>query len=210
MLVAFNFDGSLSESDVYVLLGEEAGVADDVASITEQARTGDLSVAESIRQRAARLEGLPEIEMKRALDRVTLEDGAAELLSDLQAAGHHVAVITAAPKRAVELALDGAGVSADTVVAPRLEIEQHALTGDVTGELLDRTKGEVLNELAVETEIGADDTLAVGSDDNNREMLEAAVDSVCYDPIGGMERHCENVVTSIERLHEQFEQRNLV
>ena len=210
MLVAFNFDGSLAESDPYALLGEEAGVADDVASVTEQARSGDVALAESIRQRAARLEGLPEIEVERALDRVALQPGAADLVSDLQAAGHHVAVVTAAPERAVELSLESAGASADTVVAPRLEVEQNALTGRVSGELLERTKGEVLNELAVEYEIGADETLAVGSDDNDREMLEAATDSVCFNPTAGMEQHCENVVTSMERLREQFQQRNLV
>lgn len=210
MLVAFNFDGSLAESDAYALLAEEAGVRDDVAAITEQARAGDLSLSDSIRRRASLLEGLPELEVEAALERVSLTSGAADLLSDLQAEGHHVAVITAAPRRAVEHALDRDGLEADTIVAPVLEVERNALTGEVRGRLLTETKGEVVEAVAVENEITTDDIVAVGSDDNDREMLEAATDSVCYDPTGGMEQHCETTVTSMDRLREEFEQRNLV
>lgn len=210
MLVAFNFDGSLAESDAYALLAEEAGVAGDVASLTEQSRAGDLALSDSIRRRVDRLEGLPELEMKEALDRVALEPGAADLLSALQANDHHVAIITAAPRQAVDVALTDAGVSADSVVAPMLDIDQNALTGDASGRILDATKGELLEEIAVENEIPVDETVAVGSDDNDREMLETATDSICFNPTGGMEQHCENTVTSMERLHEQFEQRNLV
>ena len=210
MLVAFNFDGSLAESDVYTLLAEEAGVPEDVAHVAEQSRTGDLSLSDSIRRRASMLEGLPEIEMEAALERVSLTPGAADLISDLQANGHHVAVITAAPRRAVDHALEEAGVSADTIVAPTLDIERNALTGDVRGRLLTESKGEVLESIAVEHEIQTDQLLAVGSDENDREMLATATDSVCYNPTGGMAQHCENTVTSMERLHEQFAQRNLV
>ncbi|QLD89215.1 HAD-IB family phosphatase [Natronomonas salina] len=210
MLVAFNFDGSLAESDAYALLAEEAGVAGDVASLTEQSRTGDLALVDSIRRRVDYLEGLPELEMKEALDRVALDPGAADLISALQANDHHVAIITAAPRQAVDVALTDAGVSADSVVAPMLDIDQNALTGDVSGRILDATKGELLEEIAVENEIPVDETIAVGSDDNDREMLETATDSVCFNPTSGMEQHCENTVTSMERLHEQFEQRNLV
>ena len=210
MLVAFNFDGSLAVSDAYALLAEEAGVRDDVAALTEQSRAGDLALSDSIRRRASMLEGLPELEVESALDRVSLDPGAVDLLSDLQAADHHVAVITAAPRQAVNLAFDRAGVEADTVIAPVLDIDRNALTGQVRGRLLTETKGEVLNSIAVEHEISADETVAVGSDDNDREMLEAATDSICYDPTGGLEQHCEDTVTSMERLREQFAQRNLI
>lgn len=210
MLVAFNFEGSLAQSDAYALLAEEAGVAGDVAGLTEQTRAGDLALSDSIRRRVDYLEGLPEIEMQQALERVTLEPGAADLVSALQANDHHVAIITATPRQAVDHALTETGVSADSVVAPMLEIDRNALSGDVSGRILRETKGEILEEIAVENEIPVDETVAVGSDDNDREMLETATDSICFDPTGGMEQHCENTVTSMERLHEQFEQRNLV
>ncbi len=34
-VVAFDFDGTLSDSEMTVLLGERCGVADDMAEITE-------------------------------------------------------------------------------------------------------------------------------------------------------------------------------
>ncbi|MFQ3318528.1 MAG: phosphoserine phosphatase [Natronomonas sp.] len=210
MLVAFNFDGSLAESDGYALLGEEAGVADEMTAISEQARAGELTLAESLEQRADRLEGLPEIEMKAAFDRVALRPGAGDLVADLQANDNYVAVISTAPERAVELAFDQAGVDIDTVAAPWLTIENNALTGDITGRLLDETKGEMLGSVATQTEIGLDETLAVGSDANDRSMLEAAADGVCFDPAAGIEQHCETTVTTVERLRDQFAERNLI
>lgn len=210
MLVAFNFDGTLSDSDAYALLAEAAGVPEDVAAISEQVRSGDVTLTDGIRRRASMLEGLPEVEMESALERVQLQDGAGELLSDLHAEGHHVAVVTATPRRAVDHALEDAGVGADTVEAPVLEVDRNALTGDVTGRLLEESKGEIVEAIAVENEITADDVVAVGSGDTDREMLETATDSVCYDPAGGMEQHCETTVNSMDRLREEFEQRNLI
>lgn len=210
MLVAFNFDGSLAESDAYALLAEEAGVADEVTAISEQTRAGKMGLAESLRERADRLEGLPEIEMKAAFDRVRLRPGAAGLVADLRANDHHVAIITAAPERAVELAFDEAGVEPDTVVAPFLETEANALTGEITGRLLEETKGEALGEIATATEIGTDETLAVGSDGTDRSMLEVAVDGYCFDPSAGLEQHCETTVKTVERLHDQFAEHGIV
>lgn len=210
MLVAFNFDGTLTESDAYALLAEEAGVAEDVAAIEDQARTGDLSVGESLRQRAARLEGLPELEAKEAFDRVSLRPGAAELLADLRAANHHVAIITTAPRRAVDLTLDEPGQGVDTVVAPHLEIEANALTGEIEGPLLDGSKGDALAQLAGELGVGIDETLAVGSGETDREMLDAAAEGICFAPTEGVDRHCETTVNTVERLRDELDGRGLL
>ena len=59
-LVAFDFDGTLSDSEMTVLLGRREGVADEMATITERAMNDELSYAESLRERAALLEGLEE------------------------------------------------------------------------------------------------------------------------------------------------------
>lgn len=210
MLVAFNFDGTLTESDAYALLAEEAGVAEDVSAIEDQVRTGDLSVSEGLRQRAARLEGLPELEAKEAFDRVSLRPGAAELLADLRAEGHHVAVVTQAPQRAVEQALDEPGQGVDSLVAPYLEIEANALTGELEGQLLDESKGDALVALAATEEIGTDETMAVGSGETDREMLDVAADAICFAPADGVDRHCETTVTTIDRLRDELAGRELV
>ncbi|MFC6772453.1 phosphoserine phosphatase SerB, partial [Halorubrum pallidum] len=45
-LIAFDFDGTLSDSEMTVLLAERAGVVDEVAEITERAMNDELSYAE--------------------------------------------------------------------------------------------------------------------------------------------------------------------
>lgn len=210
MLVAFNSDGPLLDSDVYVLLAEEAGVAADVAAIAEQARDGDITVAERLRQQVARLDGLPELEVDAAFDRISLRPTAADIVADLQAKDHHVAVITTTPQRAVELAFDDADAGADTIVAPQLGIENNALTGTISGRALEETSGEILSQIAVETQIGIAETVAVGSDYEDRSMLEAATDSICYDPIIDLKQHCESTVTTLDRLRTEFEERTLL
>ena len=48
MLVAFDFDGTLSDSEMTVLLGERNGTAGDMAEITEQAMNDEIEYAESV------------------------------------------------------------------------------------------------------------------------------------------------------------------
>jgi len=52
MLIAFDFDGTLSDSEMMVLLGERHGVADEIAEITERAMNDEISYAESLHERA--------------------------------------------------------------------------------------------------------------------------------------------------------------
>jgi len=71
-LIAFDFDGTLSDSEMTVLLAKRAGVADEVAEITERAMNDELSYAESLYQRAELLGGLDEDEVAAAFDEVAL------------------------------------------------------------------------------------------------------------------------------------------
>ena len=54
-LIAFDFDGTLSDSEMTVLLGERMDVAEEMADITERAMNDELSYADSLRRRAALL-----------------------------------------------------------------------------------------------------------------------------------------------------------
>ena len=106
MLIAFDFDGTLSDSEMTVLLGEEAGVADEIDEITERAMNDELSYAESLYARAELLDGLPEEQVETAFDRVQLRPGAAEVIDALSEAGHHVAILTGGFDDGVAAALE--------------------------------------------------------------------------------------------------------
>jgi phosphoserine phosphatase len=210
MLIAFDFDGTLSDSEMTVLLGGEQGVADEMADITERAMNDELSYAESLRSRAELLRGLSEREAERAFGRVALRPGAAAVIDALRDAGHTVAVLTGGFERGVARALDDAGTDVDAVVANRLPTRDGTLTGDVEGPLIEGTKDEALAALADEVGVGMADTVAVGDGANDLPMLEVAGLAVGYEPKPAVEPHCDVVVEAMAELRELLEERGVL
>ncbi len=205
MLIAFDFDGTLSDSEMTVLLGEEAGVADEIDEITERAMNDQLSYAESLYARAELLDGLKEARVEAAFDRVALRPGSAAVIEALSDAGHHVAILTGGFDRGVEKALDAAEASVDTIVANRLPIRNGKLTGNAEGPLIEGTKDDALAELAEELGVSMDDTVAIGDGANDLPMLEVAGLAVGYEPKPAVEPHCDVVVASMSELRDVLE-----
>ena len=201
-LVAFDFDGTLSDSEMTVLLGDRIDVADDMAEITERAMNDEIGYAESLRSRAALLEGLPEDEAQAAYDKVELRPGAADLIEQLNAAGVTTAILTGGFERGVAAALEREGVSVDHIVSNRLPINSGELTGDVEGPLIEGTKDDALEDLAADQNVEIDETVAVGDGANDLPMLEVAGLAVGFDPKPAVAPSCEVVVTSMSELEE--------
>jgi phosphoserine phosphatase len=209
-LVAFDFDGTLSESEMTVLLGEQMGVAPEMAEITDRAMNDEISYADSLRERAGLLDGLEEEQAEIAYGQVTLRPGAATLLRRLNEAGHHTAVLTGGFERGVRSALDSAGVSVDTLVANRLPVEGGRLTGEVAGPLVEGTKDVELERLADELDVPMSRTIAVGDGANDLPMLEVAGLAVGFLPKDAVRGSCDHVVASMDRLAAFFEERDLI
>jgi phosphoserine phosphatase len=193
-----------------VLLGEQEGVADRMADITERAMNDEISYAESLRERASLLEGLPEEKAETAYDAVELRPGAADVIRRLNDAGHHTAILTGGFERGVEAALAKEDVSVDTVVANRLPVEVGRLTGAVEGPLIEGTKDRELERLAADLDLGMDRTVAVGDGANDLPMLEVAGLSVGFEPKEAVRPACDAVVASMHRLAEVFEEASLL
>ncbi|MUW15134.1 phosphoserine phosphatase SerB [Halorubrum sp. CBA1125] len=204
-LVAFDFDGTLSDSEMTVLLAERAGVADEVAEITERAMNDELSYAESLYRRAELLGGLDEEAVAAAFDEVALRPGAGRLIERLQADGHHVAVLTGGFERGVDRALAKAGVEADTIVANRLPMAEGALTGEVEGPLIEGTKDDALESLAADLDVPMEATVAVGDGANDLPMLEVAGLAIGFVPKPAVRTACDAVVASMARLGKALE-----
>ncbi|WP_128906203.1 phosphoserine phosphatase SerB [Halorubrum amylolyticum] len=204
-LIAFDFDGTLSDSEMTVLLAKRAGVADEVAEITERAMNDELSYAESLYQRAELLAGLDEDAVAAAFDEVVLRPGAGELIERLQAEGHHVAVLTGGFERGVERALAKQGVEADTVVANRLPMAGGTLTGEAEGPLIEGTKDDALASLADDLGIPMAETVAVGDGANDLPMLEVAGVAIGFVPKDAVRPVCDAVVASMFRLGKVLE-----
>jgi phosphoserine phosphatase len=199
-LVAFDFDGTLSDSEMTVLLGERCGVAAEMATITERAMNDEIGYAESLRERAALLEGLPKTEVDTAFDEVVLRPGAADVIDALNEAGVVTAILTGGFQRGVERALEREGVTVDAIVANRLPMADGALTGDVEGPLIEGTKDDALADLAESEGVVMAETIAVGDGANDLPMLQVAGWAIGFDPKPAVEPHCDDVVTWMAQL----------
>lgn len=223
-LVAFDFDGTLSDSEMTVLLGERMGVADEMAEITERAMNDELAYAESLRQRARLLEGLSQADAEAAYGEVRLRPGAADLIEALNEAGVHTAILTGGFERGVERALAREGVTVDSIVANRLPIEDsevqrtseasgqcpRALTGEVEGALIEGTKDDALRRLASAQGVAPGETIAVGDGANDLPMLRVAGLAVGFDPKPAVSPHCDEIVSAMSELHQLLEERGVL
>jgi phosphoserine phosphatase len=210
MLIAFDFDGTLSDSEMMVLLGEQYGVADEIESITTRAMNGELSYAESLYERAELLEGLPEAEAQAAYEQVYLRERAADVIEALNDAGHTTAILTGGFTPGVEAALDREHVSVDTVIANELPIEDGHLTGGAEGPLIEGTKDEALRSLCTEKNVDISDTIAVGDGANDLPMLQEAGLAIGFEPKTAVRPHCDVVVATMPRLMRVLEARNVL
>lgn len=209
-LVAFDFDGTLSDSEMTVLLGKQVGVADEMADITARAMNDEISYADSLRERAALLDGLPVKKAADAFSEVTLRPGAAEILAELADKKTHVAILTGGFEWGVEDALEREGVSVDTIVANRLLDDGVELTGEVDGPLIEGTKDKALKALAEEQGVDMVNTVAVGDGANDLPMLEIAGLSVGFDPKPAVAPACDTIVSHMNELHDVLVRKNAI
>ena len=209
-LIAFDFDGTLSDSEMTVLLGEQLGVADEMADITERAMNDQLSYAESLRSRAELLAGRSEADADDAYSEVVLRPGAAGVIDRLREAGHTVAIFTGGFERGVAHALNDADTEVDHIVANALPIENGELTGEVTGPLIEGTKDDQLEALADDLGVEMSETVAVGDGANDLPMLEVAGLAVGFEPKPAVEPACDNVVSTMAALGDLLESRGIL
>ncbi|MFW5905235.1 MAG: HAD family hydrolase [archaeon] len=210
VLVAFDFDGTLSQTDLMQLLGREYDVAGEVRGLTEQGLRGEVPFDKSLRQRAGLFDGMPESRVERAYERGRMRSGAADLVADLRRADATVAIITSSFERGVESILDRENVAVDHLIANRLVMENGAVTGAVDGPITNGNKDAALQELATREEIPLEQTIAVGNGAVDLPMLQVAGTAIGFEPERLVESHCDVVVTSIRKLQLYFDQHGLL
>jgi len=210
MLVAFDFDGTLSDSEMTVLLGNQNDTADDMAEITERAMNDEIEYAESLYQRCALLEGMDTETAQAAFDQVQLRPGAADVIAALREAGVYVCILTGGFERGVEAALEAEGVEVDAIVANRLPVADGKLTGAAEGPLIEGTKDDALD--IVTTIVGEDraDTIAVGDGANDLPMLEVAGLAVGFDPKPAVAPSCDTIVETMAELADLLESEDVL
>ncbi len=179
-LVVLDVDSTLIENEVIELLASEAGSHDEVRAITNRAMNGELDFEESLRARVATLRGLPESVFALVGGRVTVTAGVAELIRGVHSAGGRVGVVSGGFHEVLDPLAASLGL--DYWRANRLEVADGALTGALTGPVIDgEGKAHTLLEWATNFDIPLSRTVAVGDGANDLPMMAIAGLAVGFD-----------------------------
>ncbi|HEM6089983.1 phosphoserine phosphatase SerB [Streptococcus suis] len=178
-LLVMDVDSTLILEEGIDLLGEEAGVGEQVAAITERAMRGELDFEEALRERVSLLKGLPISVFDKIMEKIHFTPGAVELVKELKARGYKVAVVSGGFHETVDRL--AAELELDYVRANRLEVVDEKLTGQVLGEIVTKeTKKACLEAWAAENGLDLSQTIAMGDGANDLPMIQTAGMGVAF------------------------------
>lgn len=172
-LIVFDMDSTLIQAEVIDELAKRAGVGKQVAEITERSMRGELDFKQSFTERVALLKGLPETALVEVAVTLVLTEGAEKLISTVKRLGYKTALISGGFTYFGRTLQKRLGI--DYVFANELEIENGAITGRVSGEIVDGARKAYLLEKIAQTEgFSLEQTIAVGDGANDLPMLSIA------------------------------------
>jgi phosphoserine phosphatase len=167
--VLLDMDSTFINEEVIDVLAELAGLGSEVSAITERAMQGELDFAQSLTERVALFAGKSADILQSARKRITLTNGAQELVKAIQATGGKIGVVSGGFHDVIDDFL--APLKLNYVVANRFEIVDGLFTGKISGPIVDRErKAAVLREFST----GSSRSIAIGDGANDGSMLEAA------------------------------------
>lgn len=168
-----DIDSTLINEEVIDLLGEEAGVGDKVAGITERAMRGELDFKQALEERVGLLAGLDESVFDRTFARVTFTPGALDLVAAAHARGWKVGVVSGGFHEVADRIVAAADI--DYCLANRLEVVDGRLTGKLAADVVTKDrKLEALRTWAAELGLDMAHTVAMGDGANDIPMIQAA------------------------------------
>ena len=178
-LVQLDVDSTFIQQEAIELLAVKAGVLDQVAAITESAMRGELDFEQSLRTRVGLLKGLPESAITEVQNEIRLTDGAQDLVDNLHAKGHSVALVSGGFINIIKPMIES--LSIKHYKANTLEIVGGVLTGELVGPIIDRAaKGAALLEFAKVSGVEIKNTVAIGDGANDLDMMALAGLSIAF------------------------------
>lgn len=172
-LVVLDADSTLFTSEAIDLLAAAAGCEQAVAELTERAMAGELEFAASLTARVALLGGLAIDAVDEVARSISLAPGARTLVRTLRRLGFSTAVVSGGFHEVIDPVCNELGV--DRVAANRLEVADGALTGRLSGPIVDKAgKADALRRFADELAVPLTQTVAVGDGANDVDMIAIA------------------------------------
>ncbi|WP_233118548.1 phosphoserine phosphatase [Aggregatibacter actinomycetemcomitans] len=192
-IAPLNFHASLSQAGLLVMdmdstaiqiecideIAKLAGTGEMVSAITERAMRGELDFSQSLRQRVATLKDAPEGILQEVKKHLPLMPGLTETVKTLKDHGWKVAIASGGFTYFAEVLQQQLGL--DFIAANQFEIIDGKLTGNVQGAIVDaQYKAQILQQLAQQFHIAAENTVAIGDGANDLAMMQVADLGVAY------------------------------
>jgi len=186
-LVFFDMDSTLVDMEIIDEMAQRAGVFKEVSRITEKAMRGDIDFEESLTQRVALLKGLKVEELEKIRKDMKLSEGAEDLVDTLKRLGFKLGLVSGGFDYFSDYLKEKLGL--DFSYANQLEIKNGALTGKVSGKIVDNTyKAKIVNMVSSEQGVLLDQTVAIGDGANDVLMLGQAGLGIAYNAKEKLER----------------------
>lgn len=178
-LIVMDIDSTLINEEVIDLLGEEAGVGEQVAAVTERAMRGEIDFKQALEERVGLLAGLGQEVFDRTFERVTFTPGALDLVRAAHARGWKVGVVSGGFHEVADKIVAAAGI--DFCLANRLEVVDGKLTGKLAADIVTRErKLDALRSWAHELSLPLSQTVAMGDGANDIPMIQAAGTGIAF------------------------------
>lgn len=190
-LVVFDMDSTLIQTEVIDELADLAGSGEQVREITERAMNGELDFRDSLEKRVSTLRGLKTQDLQKVLDKLPMTEGVEDFIKTIKGLGFKVALISGGFSYFTDAMKVRLGL--DYAFGNELEVEQGALTGRVTGTLIDaQQKAFLLKFIAQQEGIHLEQVVAIGDGANDLPMLQTAGLGIAFHAKDQVRRKAQN------------------
>ncbi|PIT54899.1 phosphoserine phosphatase SerB [Snodgrassella alvi] len=179
-LIISDMDSTLITIECVDEIAAGVGLQSQVAAITERSMRGEIDFEQSLRARVALLKGLPVTELQRVYEEVLkLSPGAEWLLQQCHKYGVKFMLVSGGFTYFTERLQQQYGL--DYTFANQLVVKNDALTGELTGRIIDaQAKADLLIEYRNKLGLDKLQVVAMGDGANDIPMLQAAGFGVAY------------------------------
>lgn len=199
-LCVFDFDSTLMDGETIDVLAGLAGCESAVASITESAMRGEMDFFEALSKRVKMLEGVDEIDARKACQSLTFIKGAEEIIKALKTKDYKVVVFSGGFSIATTPARSKLGFDMD--FSNILHSKDGKLTGLVGGEMMySDSKGVMIQKIQTLLGISQEDTITVGDGANDASMFKYASKKIAFCAKPRLKEHA-NIIIDTKDLME--------